>query len=179
MTQVANVYAQALYDLTAEERCAEAVAGQLAVLAESFRAEPDFVKLLSAPNLSKEERCTIADDSFRGKVHPYVLNFIKILTEKGYMRHFDDCCKAFRQIYNREHGILEVCAVTAVPLDPAQTEKLTQKLAAVTGKTIDLVNRVDPGCLGGMRLDYDGKRVDDTVAHRLASVGALLKNTVL
>ena len=179
MTQVANVYAQALFDLAFEEHCAEAVADELAVLAESFRAEPDFIKLLSAPNLSKEERCAVADNSFRGKVHPYVLNFIKILTEKGYMRHFDDCCKAFRKIYNREHGIVEVCAVTAVPLTPDQTEKLTRKLADVTGKTIDLVNRVDAGCLGGVRLDFDGKRMDDTVAHRLASIGALLKNTVL
>ena len=60
-----------------------------------------------------------------------------------------------------------------------QKEKLSQKLHTVTGKTIDLVNRVDPGCLGGVRLDYDGKRVDDTVQHRLRSISALLKNTVL
>lgn len=179
MTQVGNVYAQALYDLSAGEHCAEEILQQLNVLAQSFQAEPDFVRLLSAPNLSKEARCGILDDSFRGKLHPYVLNFLKILTEKGYMRHFGDCCKAYRQIFNREHGILEVCAVTAVPLNAQQTAKLTQKLSQVTGKTIDLVNRVDPACLGGVRLDYDGKRVDDTVSHRLASIGALLKNTVL
>ena len=95
------------------------------------------------------------------------------------MRHFEDCSKAYRQIYNREHGILEVCAVTAVPLSAAQSDKLTQKLSKVTGKTIELVNRVDPTCLGGMRLDYDGKRVDDTVAHRLESISALLKNTAV
>ena len=58
-------------------------------------------------------------------------------------------------------------------------ERLSQKLQAVTGKTIDLCNRVDPSCLGGVRLDYDGKRVDDTVSHRLGSISALLKNTVL
>ena len=117
--------------------------------------------------------------SFREKLHPYVLNFLKILTEKSYMRHFADCCKEYRAAYNRDHGILEVCAVTAIALNPEQTEKLTQKLSQVTGKTIDLINRVDPACLGGVRLDYDGKRVEDTVANRLASIGALLKNTVL
>ena len=95
------------------------------------------------------------------------------------MRHFADCCKAYREVYNRDHGILEVCAVTAVPLTAQQTEKLTQKLIRVTGKTIDLQNRVDPSCLGGIRLDYDGKRLDDTIANRLASIGALLKSTVL
>jgi len=33
--------------------------------------------------------------------------------------------------------------------------------------------------LGGMRLDYDGKRVDDTVAHRMDAVRKRLKNNVL
>ena len=179
MSQVGTVYAQALYSLTKEENCSEAVLQELAVLNESFEQEPKFLHLLSAPNLSKEERCGILDQSFRGKVHPYVLNFLKILTEKGYMRRFSDCCKAFRQLYNEDHGILEVFAYTAIPLTDDQKERLSQKLQAVTGKTIDLINRVDPGCLGGVRLDYDGKRVDDTVSHRLGSIAALLKNTVL
>ena len=179
MTSVAVVYAQALYDLVKDEGCSEPVLKELSALKESFDQEPNFVRLMSAPNLTKEERCKILDDSFRGRVNPYVLNFLKILTEKGYMRYFADCCKEFRTIYNRDHGILEVCAVTAVALTADQTERLTQKLAKVTGKTIDLRNRIDPACLGGVRLDYDGKRVDDTVSHRLDSIGALLKNTVL
>ena len=179
MSQVGTVYAQALYALTKEEACSEEVLKELAVLGESFEKEPKFLSLMSAPNLSKEERCGILDESFRGKVHPYVLNFMKILTEKGYMRRFPDCCKAFRQLYNEDHGILEVFAYTDIPLTGEQKEKLSQKLHTVTGKTIDLVNRVDPGCLGGVRLDYDGKRVDDTVQHRLRSISALLKNTVL
>ena len=179
MTNVAAVYAQALYDLAKDEGCSEPVLKELSALSESFAQEKNFVRLLSAPNLTKEERCRILDDSFRGKIHHYVLNFLKILTEKGYMRHFADCCKEYRAVFNREHGILEVCAVTAVPLSADQTDRLAQKLARVTGKTIDLHNRIDPACLGGIRLDYDGKRMDDTVFHRLESIGALLKNTVL
>jgi len=40
-------------------------------------------------------------------------------------------------------------------------------------------NRIDPECLGGVRLDYDGKRVDGSVANRLETVRNMLKNTVL
>ena len=179
MTSVGTVYAQALYSLAKDEGCSEAVLKEMAVLRESFAAEPDFLRLLAAPNLSKEERCAILDGSFRDKVNPYLLNFMTILTEKGYMRYFADCCKAYRHSYNQDHGILEVTAVTALALTDDQTCRLTEKLAKVTGKTIDLHNRVDPGVLGGVRLDYDGKRLDDTVSHRLDSIGALLKNTVL
>lgn len=179
MTQIASVYAQALYSLAKEEGCSTGVLEQLKALNESFQAEPDYLRLLAAPNLSKDERCTILDESFRGKVHPHVLSFMKILTERGCMRYFSDCCKAYRAEYNRDNGILEVCAVTAIPLTGEQTARLTEKLGRITGKTVVLENRIDPACLGGMRLDYDGKRVDDTVAHRLESISALLKNTVL
>ena len=179
MTQVANTYAEGLYTLAKEEGLQKQLLEQLSVLGGVIAREPEYVRLLSAPNLSKAERCQILDQAFRDKVHPYVLNFMKILTEKGYMRHFDHCCDSYRQLYNADHGILDVRAVSAVELTEAQREKLIQKLSAVTGKTISLSARVDPAVLGGLRLDYDGKRVDGTVANRLDTISNLLKNTVL
>ena len=179
MTQVGSVYAQALYDLAASEGLSEPILRELTVLRQSFEAEPDFIRLLGTPSLTKQERCQILDDSFQGKVQPYVLNFLKILTEKGYMRHFGDCCASYRELYNRDNGILPVTAVTAVALTDSQRQRLTEKLAAITGKKIELCSRVDPSCLGGVRLDYDGKRLDDTVAHRLDAIRGVLKNTVL
>ncbi len=179
MTEVGSVYGQALYDLAREEKLEKGILRELTVLDAAFSQEPDFLRLLSSPNLPKQERCGLVDESFRGSVQPYVLNFMKILTERGYARQFSDCVAAFREQYNRDNGILSVQAVTALPLNGAQKAKLTEKLASITGKTIELTNRVDAGCLGGVRLSYDGKCVDDTIAHRLDNVRSLLKNTVL
>ncbi len=179
MTQVGSVYGEALYSLALEEGFGYRIGEELSILAQSFRAEPDFIRLLRTPNLSVQERCNILDDSFRNHVHPYVLNFLKILTEKGYMQYFFDCCKAYEECYNRDNGILPVTAITAVSLNPAQAQKLTDKLCQITGKQVKLLNRVDPAVLGGVRLDYDGKRLDDTVSHRLDAVRSLLKSTVL
>ena len=179
MTGVGNVYGEALYLLAKEEDRSKTILEQLKALDESFAQEPDFLRLLASPNLSKAERCQILDDSFRGKIDPYLLNFMKILTEKGYIRHFSDCRKGYTLHYNQDNGILSVTAVTAVALSAEQADKLTGKLENITGKTIELVNRVDPGIYGGVRLDYDGQRLDDTVAHRLDNIRDLLKNTVL
>ena len=179
MSQIGNVYAQALYSLARDEGFDTQILEEMAALQLAFTQEPGFLRLLSAPNISKEERCKILDDSFRDRVNPYLLNFMKILTEKGYARHFADCCKAYKEQYNDDHGILTVTAVSALPLNQQQKDKLSGKLSRITGKTIELQNRVDPEVLGGIRLDYDGKRVDGTVQNRLESVRALLKNTVL
>ena len=158
MTQVGTVYGQALYELALSEGLQEQILQELQVLDQSFRQEPEFIRLLRSPNLSKQERCRILDDSFRGKVHLYLLNFLKILTERDYMQHFSNCCQAYTQQYHTDNHILSVRAVTAVPLTQEQTDALTQKLTGLTGKTILLENRVDPECLGGVRLDYDGQQ---------------------
>ena len=179
MSQIAVSYAQGLYSLAFEENITKPILDQMQILCESFREEPGFIDLLAAPEITKAQRCQILDDSFRGKLQPYLLNFLKILTEKGYIRHFADCCKAYERQYNLDNGILPVRAITAVPLTQAQSQKLTAKLEKLTGKTVVLVNRVDPRCLGGVRLDYDGKQVDGTVQNRLDSIGDLLAKTVL
>ena len=179
MTQAANTYAQALYDLAKDEGLGKEILEELAALKDVFSANPEYSKLLSAPDLPKQERCKILDEAFRGKVNPYVLNFLKILTEKGYIRQFPACCDAYRGFYNDDNGILVVKAVSAVALSGAQIEKLTAKLEATTGKQIDLHCSVDAAMLGGLRLSYDGKQVDGTVKNRLDAIGKLLKNTVL
>lgn len=180
MTDVGSIYGQALYDLAKSEALSKPIWEELKILNHCFTVEePNFITLLSTPSLTKQERCQILDDSFRGNIQPYLLNFLKILTEKGYIRHLDHCCTAYRDAYYRDNGILLVEAVSATALTMDQLERLTKKLIAITGKQIELRSRVDPNCLGGIRLDYDGKQLDDTLQHRLDDIGKLLKNTAL
>ena len=179
MTQIANNYGGALYELARDEGVSQRILDEISALSESFAAEPGFIQLMSTPSIPKQERCQIIDDSFRGNLHPYVLNFLKILTERGYIREFTGCCQVYRKRYNQDNGILPVTAVTAAPLDDKLRQKLANKLSQATGKTIDLSCRVDPQCLGGVRLDFDGKQVDGTVRRRLDDIRGILASTVL
>lgn len=179
MTQIAPQYAQALYELARDENLSEQLLSQLRVLSEAFDREPDFLRLLASPNVSKQERCALLDDSFRQKLHPYLVNFLKLLTREGIIRHFPDCCKHFERSYYEDNGILPVLAYTAQPLREDQSRRLTERIEEITGKRVILENRVDPACLGGIRLCYDGKQIDGTLQSRLENMGKLLKNTVL
>lgn len=176
MSQIGVCYAEALYSLGREESVNEQILQQLETLDAAFTQEPDFLRLMATPNLTKAERCRLLDDSFRGKVHPYVLNFLKLLTEKGYARQFGDCVRQYRQIYNEEHGIVSVVATSAVEMTQAQKDQLRQKLEEITGKAVQLQWRVESACVGGVRLDYDGKRIDGTLRSRLDAMKELLSH---
>ena len=170
MTEIARMYGGSLYDLAAEEGLETRILDELDEAAKLIRDDPEYLRLLSTPSIPKKERCALLDEAFRGQVHLYVLNFLKILCEKGTLRELSGCARAYRIRYNQAHGILEATAVSAVPLTEQQRAALHAKLESLTGKTIDLKTKVDAKVLGGIRLDIEGTELDGTVQNRLASL---------
>ena len=164
------MYGGSLYDLAAEEGLETRILDELDEAAKLIRDDPEYLRLLSTPSIPKKERCALLDEAFRGQVHLYVLNFLKILCEKGTLRELPGCARAYRIRYNAAHGILEATAITAIAMTAAQTEQLRQKLETITGKKIDLATKIDPSVLGGIRLDIEGTELDGTVQNRLATL---------
>ena len=167
MTEIAKMYGGSLYDLAAEEGLEERILADVDQAARTLKENADYLRLLSTPSIPKKERCALLDEAFRGQVHLYVLNFLKILCENGTLRELSGCARAFRVRYNEAHGILEATAVSAVALTAAQKKRLHAKLEQATGKTIDLTTKVDPSVLGGIRVDLEGTELDGTVQNRL------------
>ncbi len=179
MTQIAKNYADALYELARDEGLDEQIYAQLREIQALMEENPDYVRLLSAPNLPKPERLAALDEAFSGRVHPYLLHFLKLLCERGHIRELKDCAIQYRRRRNADLGILDAVAITAVPLRAELREKLRARLQALTGKQIELQYRVDSGVLGGIRLEYDGKALDGTVRSRLAGIEKTLSETVI
>ena len=170
MTETAKMYGGSLYDLAAEEGLETRILGELDEVQKLLKQNPDYLRLLSTPSIPKKERCGLLDEALRDRVHLYVLNFLKILCEKGTLRELSGCARAYRIRYNQAHGILEAAAISAVPLTEQQRAALHAKLESLTGKTIDLKTKVDAKVLGGIRLDIEGTELDGTVQNRLASL---------
>ncbi len=179
MTQTAKNYADALYDLAWDEQLSEELLPQLRGVRDLLRQNPDYLKLLSAANLPVEERLGVLDEALRGRVHAYVLNFLKILLERGHLDQFRDCFVRYRARYAQDHGILQATAVTAAPLSAAMLDKLSKRLSQLTGQRIELDNRADPSVLGGVRLEFSGRMLDGTLRNRLDGIEKTLSETVL
>ena len=170
MTEFGREYGEGLYALCAEENLTEPVLSELETLKGLFRDNLDFVRLLSNMSISKEERVQIADNALNGQVHLYVLNFLKLLVERGAVYEFDSCVSAYREAYQQAHRISEAEVTTARPLTSEQRQALIIKLRKMTGREIELKEYTDPGVLGGVLLQLDGRRYDNTIRHRLEDI---------
>lgn len=174
MTAAEKQYGAALYQLAQEEGCTEEARAGLELTAGLLAEEPAYVKLLQNPAIPKAQRLTLLDEAFREAVHPYVLNFLKLLCEKSDLGLLSGCKAAFQALYYEDRNILPVTATSANPLTGEQRAALQEKLAQTTGKTILLEERVDESLLGGMKVEYAGKELDGSVAGRMERLRRIL-----
>ena len=65
MTEQSREYGEGLYALCAEEALSGDVLEQLDVLNGSFKAQPDYLRLLSNMSLAREERLDILEENMR------------------------------------------------------------------------------------------------------------------
>ncbi|MFI3312632.1 MAG: ATP synthase F1 subunit delta [Eubacteriales bacterium] len=179
MTQTAKTYGDSLYQLAREEGLTDQILPQLSAVVAIFKENPEFLTLLQLPSLPKKERVALVDEAFCTGLHPYLLNFLKILTENATVSQFEGCAQEYIKCYNVDNHILEATAVTAKPLGEELTKKLQEKLEKITGKTVQLSQKVDSNVLGGIRLELDGAMMDGTIQTRLSALKAQLKSTVL
>lgn len=169
MTAAEKEYGSALYALAAEEHCEDAVLDGLTLARDAFARQPEYLKLVQNPALPTAERLGLLDEAFGG-VHPYVLNFLKILCEKSALGLAGGCLAQFRGQLYEARGILPVQAISAVALSEAQKQALTEKLHAKTGLTVQLETRIDPSVLGGVKLRYEGRELDGTTSGRMEAL---------
>ena len=179
MTTAWGLYGQSLYDLAAEEKIDDQIMEELEAVRGIFAQNPDYITLLCEPSIPVRDRTQLLDEAFGGQIHPYLLNFLKILVEKGLLRGFTTCCSTYRALYNREHGISEAVVTSAVPLPEEQAGALQAKLEKLSGKKVLLTCRVNEKVLGGLSVELDGKLFDGTVGGRLEELRRRVTETVL
>ena len=174
----ANEYGKALFLITEEDGVSDKILADVRAAERVLRANPDYVKLLDSPALSKNERVELVDQAFSG-LDERLSNLLKILTEKRAMHLFCKAAKVYYALYDESRGIIRVEAVTAIPLSEKQAKAIKDKLSRTLIKTVILSNTVDPSILGGVKLRYSGVQLDGSVRTRLDKFEDALKQTVI
>lgn len=177
MNEIVREYAAGLFALADEEGLGETILIEARALGPLFTR--DYLRLLSDPELPKPERLGLLDEAFGGRVHPYTLYFIKLLTERGLAAEIPACFAEYEELWCAANHVLKVKAESAVELDEAQREKLVSRLTERTGRHVVVEYAVNPSLLGGMRLFYDNRQLDDTVRRRLTEIAERLSGAAV
>lgn len=177
MNEIITEYGGGLFALALEEGLCDRFLEETRILAPLMNA--DYTRLLINPNIPKEKRIAIAGELLDGRVHPYIANFVKLMTERRLALSLGDCFREFERLYKEHFSVVTVIAESAVELTEGQKKRLEEKLTAHTGCRIEVNYTVTPSLIGGMRLFYSNREIDDTIKSRLTEIGAVLSDTVV
>lgn len=174
----AKEYGRALFLITEECGTTEAVLSEVNAVYAVLSKNPEYVRLLDTPAVTREEKSALVDEAF-GSLEVNLKNLVKLLSDKHLAFRFADVKEEYSRLYDESRGIERVVAVSAVALTDAQMSSLRAVLTKKTGKKIIITNEIDPKILGGMKLRYLGMQLDGSVKARLDSFEKSLKNLTI
>lgn len=165
--RIADVYAEALFELAEQAERVEEVGAELRVLLESFQREPEFEKFMTSRALEIEARAVALEQMFRGRLSDMVLNTLLVMNRHGRT----DLLAALHRCYvlrqQTAAGEIEAKVISAVELSRAQRAEATEAVARVCGKKPLVEYVVAPEILGGLILEVGELRMDNSLRRHL------------
>jgi len=165
-----RIYTRPLFDLAVESHQVEAIGAEVKLLAHLFEQVPMLVEYLDSPGVSRADKIGLLGKACAQPWSKYFERFLDLVLRKGRQEILPYAGEAFDQFWDEYRQKLNVIITSAVELTVDQKSALQNKLAARTGKQIALQSQLDPGVLGGIRIQIGHELVDATVANKLANL---------
>ena len=96
METIAHCYAVSLFSLAKDENAVDSYQKDMLLINEIFSKEPEFLTFFSHVLIDDEVKCNLIDQSFKGTVNIYIVNFLKLLIKKRRIRYLQEIIKELR-----------------------------------------------------------------------------------
>ncbi len=168
--QLAIKYATAIFEIAKEENKLVPYGEELASIRQNLFSIPEAKAFFANPQIQPEAKKELLTKCFKGEVSKMIFNFLLLLVDKRRIGIFEAIEEEYHKLSNRERGIMIADVTTARGLSKTQQIQLSKKLASITNKKIQLRLHEDAKILGGVIVKIGDKRIDGSVAGRLAAL---------
>jgi len=175
--QLAAKYAQAIYELAAEQSMLEQVEMELKLVESTIDKYSDLSILIYHPRVLPQAKKETLSKIFSSDVADIVLKFLMILVDKRRETVLPAIIREYVKLANEARNTVEAEVTVAMPLDINQQIALVNKLGLVTGKTIVLKTQIDKTIIGGVIVKIGDKLFDGSVVRQLQMLKRTLLNT--
>ena len=171
---VAGVYAEALLALASAQGQEDALLEELEGLVALLDRQPDLERYLGSPLADPGQQTALLEKALRGRASDILVDTLQVMRRKGRLELVRAVAATYRAQWLRLKGRVEVAVTTAVPLTAELRSALVEAANRATGKTAQILERVDPALLGGMVVRIGDQKLDRSVATEVARLGAAL-----
>ena len=166
MNQIAQTYAEALFSLGLEEKKLAKLQDEGKALSEIIHDNEDFLLLIDSRFMSREERQDIASKILKD-FDEDIVNFVKVLIANNRTNYIKDVLEAFNSLCNEYKGVKEGLIYSAFPLNKETINKIKNKISQIEGMDVELISRIDPSLIGGVKVVINSHVYDGSIKNQL------------
>ena len=167
MSVVGDRYAESLFDLAKEENKVTQYLDDIKLVGEVLDSDPQIVQFFNHVLIENDKKIQLLDQSFKGNVDQYVLNFLKLLVQSRRIRYIDDIVKCYINLSNQYLGIEEGMIYTPYELTDQQIQDIEKAISQKENKKVTLKVSIDPSLLGGIKVQIANRIYDGTIKNKV------------
>jgi F-type H+-transporting ATPase subunit delta len=122
---------------------------------------------LSNPSITADTKLATLEASLPSTVQPELRNLAKLLVVRDRTNLIPQIREIFEDQVRAERGITVAQVTTSEPLTADEEALVREKLAAMTGNTIEITATVDPDIIGGIVVRIGDQVIDGSVRNKL------------
>lgn len=177
---VSKTYGDAMFALALEEDSISTLKEETQAVLKIFEEEEELLKLLNHPQVVGEEKLSIIENIFKGRVSDNMTGFLSVIVTKG---RYNEIPAIFAYIEKKikEYQKIGVAYVTAPSkLTKEQKEAIEKRLLETTQyESFEIHYTVDKSLIGGLVIRINDRVVDSSIKTKLANMAKQLNEIQL
>lgn len=165
---VSKTYGEALFELAVEEHREEEFLSEITQLKGLLSDNPQFEKLMTHPQIPKDEKLKVIDEVFTGRLSGELQGFLHLIVSKDRYGELDEILNYFIHEVKKQKGIGIAYVTTAGTLSQTKKKEVEAKLLEITPyRQMEMHYQVDEELIGGMVIRIGDRVVDGSVKNKL------------
>ncbi|MBD2089633.1 F0F1 ATP synthase subunit delta [Microcoleus sp. FACHB-1515] len=178
-SEIFEPYAQALMSIAQSNNQVDRIGDDVNYLLGLLNESEDFKTLLSSPLVKPDAKKGVLRQIANDQVHPYTLNFLLVLVDRGRILFLEGILKQFQALLRELRQTVLAEVTSAVELNDGQKEAVKDRVRRlVDAQQVDLETRIDPDLMGGVVIKVGSQVIDASLRGQLRRIGLRLTSSV-
>lgn len=176
VSEIANRYANALFELADEQGQLDNVANDLARLLAAIDDSADLQRVVRSPVLNRDDQGnTMAAILGAMEVNDLTRRFVGLIAENRRLFALTEMVKGYLAELARRRGEVTAEVTAAKALSETQVNTLQDSLQRALGGKVSITHAVDPALIGGMVVKVGSRMVDTSLRTQLNKMQIAMK----
>lgn len=170
MARVASAkrHAQAIFKLALEKNEVDKWRAELIAIATAL-SDQQLMTILENPKIHLSDKEQLIAKCLP-ELSQLATNFAYLLIAKQRLGILGQIVTEYEHMADAHQGLEHAKVTTAIPIDEVEQKKLSERLAAITGKRVVLTTEVDPSIVGGFVARIGDTLIDGSTKAKLEAL---------